>query len=411
MRCILLLSVGLVACGSPVAVDGGSGSTGGSVGGSSGGMLACTPTGGTGGLPWPVLADAGIALEAFPSVYFSAFCQAMANCYPMADYLVAECTLSLGSFNDFAFQECTSALCGGHLVQPPDDVQAEVRAVAAGRLSYRAQQAVDCLGTPWPLACDQGQLSPTPPAACQGVFVGTVGDGGACYLDVECEGEGCVLDAGCPGLCQPQTPPAASLSAAGDECPCVTGLTCAQGLCWGGAALGASCGSAFDCQPGFYCSPARGRTCQPQLGDCAPCTENLIESQDAWSGQCQPGFFCRGLASLADGGIAPGVCTPPLSEGDACVVDITPGQFAGPVTGCLPGLDCIGGSCALPPGAGACQDDDTPCLVGTAACFIPTGQCQPVSDSQCTQASCAPGLSCIQGNCAPSISPPLCNEP
>jgi hypothetical protein len=296
-------------------------------------------------------------------------------------------------------------------VQPPDDVQAEVRAVEAGRLSYDSQRAVDCLGSPWPLACDQGELSPTPPVTCQDVFIGEVGDGGPCYLDVECAAGGCILDGGCPGYCQPEAPPMAVPGLAGDECPCAAGLTCAQDLCWGGAALDAGCASPFDCQPGFYCSPAQGYTCQPQVDDCGACSENLIESQNAWSGQCQPGFFCRGLFSLKDGGLTSGTCVLPLGEGSACEVGITPGQFAGPVTGCLPGLDCIGGSCALPPASGACVNDDTPCLVGTSECFIPTSQCQAVSDGACVKASCAPGLSCIQGNCEPSLAPPLCSEP
>jgi hypothetical protein len=361
-------------------------------------------------LPWPTVGDAGVPLSSYPQAYYAAFCQAMSDCYPMADDLVAECTLALGAFNDFSFQECTAGLCGGYLVQPAEDVKAEVRAVTSGRLSYDAAQAVACLGTPWPLLCDQGQLAPTPPAVCASVFSGSLGDGGACYLDAECGAGRCVLSGRCPGYCQPMLA-GPDGGAEGDACPCATGLTCAEGLCWGGADTGGGCASAFDCQPGSYCSPGHGSTCQPQIPECGACDENLIESQNVWSGACTRGLFCRGLASLSDGGLASGVCVAPGGEGAPCVGGITPAQFAGPVTGCLPGLDCIGGVCALPPSSGSCLNDDTPCLVGTAACFIPTSQCQAVSDSQCTSASCAPGLSCVSGTCVASIPPPTCPEP
>jgi hypothetical protein len=410
MRRAWLLPLLLAACGSSHGSDGGS-TSGGSSGGSSGAPLGCTPTGGSSGFPWPTLGDAGVPLESYAQEYFLAYCQAMSDCYPMSDALIGECSLALSSFDDFSFQECTAGLCGGYLVQPADDVRAETRGVQAGRLSYNADQAGACLGTRWPVACDQGQLAPTPPPGCETVFAGQVDDGGACYLDIECAGGSCVKSSGCPGYCQPGTSGPPGPSQAGDECPCAAGLTCAQDLCWAGVGSGGGCSSAFDCAPGSYCSPGRGNTCQPQVAECGVCDENLVESQNAWSGQCTPGLFCRGLASLADGGVTPGVCVSPVGEGGACEPGLTPAQFAGPVTGCLPGLDCVAGICVLPPSSGSCLNDDTPCLVGTASCFIPTGQCQSVSDSQCTMASCAPGLSCISGTCEASIPPPSCTEP
>ncbi len=409
MRRLCLLPLLLAACSGSPTGDGGT-SSGGSSGGSSGATLGCTATGGSSGTPWPTFGDAGILLANYPQAFFLAYCQAMSDCYPLSDELIAECTLALGSFDDFSFQECTAGLCGGYLVQPPVDVRAEVRAVGAGRLSFNADQASACLGTPWPLACAQGQLAPTPPPACDSVFAGQVADGGPCYLDVECAAGACVLASGCPGHCQPQTV-VSTPGAPGDLCPCAAEFNCADNLCWGGADTGAGCNSWFDCQPGSYCSPGRGYTCQPQVAECGACSENLVESQNAWSGQCEPGLFCRGLAARADGGLISGVCVSPVGEGGACEGGLTPAQFAGPVTGCLPGLDCVGGSCALPPSSGSCLNDDTPCLVGTASCFIPTGQCQAVSDSQCTTASCAPGLSCISGTCEASIPPPSCPEP
>jgi hypothetical protein len=402
-------------CLSPAACSPASGQDGGgSSGGSSSGGLVCTPTTGSAVLPWPSIGDAGVTLEGFPQAYVAAYCAAMSNCYPMSDELVSECTLALGSFDDFEFQECTAGLCGGHLVQPPVDPRAEVRAARAGRLSFDGSQATACLGSPWPLACRQGLLAPTPPPSCAAVFTAAIGDGGACYLNEECLGGLCVTGSSCPGYCQAAA--AAPLSDGGGElCPCAAGLTCAQGLCWAGAAGGAACKSAFDCQPGFYCSPSHGSTCQPQVGQCEACTENLIESQDAWSGQCQPGLFCGGLFAI-DGGLSPnalvpGVCVTPRAEGAPCVSVITPAELNGPVTGCLPGLDCIGGVCALPPSQGPCLVDDTPCLVGTAACFVGTGECQALSDSLCNPASCVPGLSCVNGTCVASISPPSCPEP
>ncbi|MHB8418599.1 MAG: hypothetical protein ACYDCL_11015 [Myxococcales bacterium] len=396
----------LPACGHAAAPDGGSGGSGGSSGG-----LACGDAGEA--LPWPALADGGLSPATFAPAFDAAWCSAMADCYPLADYLVAECAAALGSYGDFSFQECTVGLCGGRSAQPKLDVAASLRALDAGRLGFDPALARDCVAQRWPLACAAAGLVPIAPAACEAAFAGLVAPGGACWLDLECDAGGCLRDGGCPGRCGAAPPPGPGV--AGDPCdasrPCAAGLSCALGWCWGGAALGSPCASEHDCAPGAYCSTVQGGTCRSQRGACASCDENLAAVQDAWSGQCAPGLFCRGLASLPDGGVAPGLCTAPVGEGAGCVVGITPAWTAGPVSGCLPGLDCMQGRCALPPQSGLCAQDDTPCYDGPSYCLDAVVRCEPTTAGACAESQCVPGMICLNGHCVSAAEAPTCPEP
>jgi len=394
----------MAACGHGSPADGGSS------GGTSEGGFACTDAGAP--LPWPT-PPATLGPASFAPAFFAAYCSAMARCYPMADYLVDECAAALEVPGDFSFEECTEALCGARVAQPEPDVAAEVRAVDAGRLAFDTAAAAACLADPWPLACDPAGLAPLPPALCQAAFVGLVPPNGRCFLDAECDAGVCGLDAGCPGRCQVAGPPVPGV--AGSPCdtahPCTAGESCAEGWCWGGGAAGAPCASEHDCAPGEYCSPSAGMTCQAQRGACESCSENLAAGQDAWSGECAPGLFCAGLVGLADGGATAGVCTTPGGEGSACVAGVTPNWTAGPVTGCLPGLDCVAGSCALPPQSGPCLRDDAPCYIGPSFCLNETLQCLPTTAGDCSRSQCVPGMTCIGTTCVSAAHAASCPEP
>jgi hypothetical protein len=78
---------------------------------------------------------------------------------------------------------------GGLFGYDGGDVQA---AADAGTLEYNADDASECLAYFDGLSCEEF-WTPTeePPAACDDAFVGTVANGDACEIDLECEAGSC----------------------------------------------------------------------------------------------------------------------------------------------------------------------------------------------------------------------------
>jgi hypothetical protein len=92
---------------------------------------------------------------------------------------------------------------------PPDLVNREFTAtrpkIQAGTITWNAANAATCLaGTTFPAACETWWAKgSTAPEVCNEVLVGTVPNGGACEISLECA----TLGAGCDPMTKKCTPP------------------------------------------------------------------------------------------------------------------------------------------------------------------------------------------------------------
>lgn len=86
---------------------------------------------------------------------------------------------------------------------------------------------------------------------------------------------------------------------------------------------------------------------------------------------CTSPLVCVGLTAL-DAGVTPGTCGPIGDVGTPCA------EYPAQVNGCLGGLVCVGGACAIPPSSGPCAADlYTPCNPVTSYCDTTSDTCQP----------------------------------
>ncbi len=261
-------------------------------------------------------------------------------------------------------------------------------------------------------------LAPT----CKGTCVAWVEDGGDCSAQAACDVSGV-----CPpiaGICdRSQSLACVPFADGGARClfvpggpgypcsatlPCQAGLTCDPmlSLCVG-PGPGAPCDVTLGCQPGLQCDlttsvcvplsgvgvPCGGGcesgsfcassgTCQPLVGDGGDCCGLTVVAQSPYlSAECAAGLVCTGCAIdlSPNGGVSiaeTGHCLPPVDVGGSCAPPFASPSARVNVTGCLPGLACVGGTCSIPTcnATDGCCKEAGDCLSGTCDA---TGHCGP----------------------------------
>jgi hypothetical protein len=239
---------------------------------------------------------------------------------------------------------CTPFLPGGL----NSDLQA---GVDNGSIAYDAEAAADCLSDIAGASCDlddQGRRDLFASDDCDGVFTGTVAEGGDCYIDEQCVSEVCAA-LPCPQeCCLGACAAAAAPVGVGESClsaKCVTEAYCDDFVCAPLEAQGSPCSDDDNCQLGLACF---------SLGDGPSTCQPLPAEGEA----CDTSFFgfggCNSLGLVCDP--ATGTCETWLFLGDAC----GPGS-----TRCSPyylTCDAETNTCALLPDVGepcveACRGD------------------------------------------------------
>ncbi len=246
-----------------------------------------------------------------------------------------------------------------------------LEAIDRGTIKYDSGAAKECADFIGGGSCEFGGFHTDNP--CDDIFEGTVAVGGACFVSLECAGNGecdqndqtCDPDvACCPGTCVAGP----TESAIGGPCDddlhfcafnsfCKTTDTGAPGTC---TALipneGAACTDIDACANPMYCNinfttgsgtckkaPSSGATCNrtTDLLPCAdsrdycdPATSKCVRNA-AVSAACGNGISCVDYASCVNS-----VCVADPKAGENCVVD---GQD------CTGSLECVNGKCSLPP--------------------------------------------------------------
>ena len=195
-----------------------------------------------------------------------------------------------------------------------------LRAVDAGVTLYDGVQARQCLAD---LRTVCGLAD-----ACNGVFTGTVMEGGACHTYRECAGNNwCDRSMSCPGACVPKAgsqtvvsspeicgtqgrsfledggvlclDPQPAGASCGENSHCEPSLRCREGLCATPAALGETCVD-FECGLGLRCEEG---ACIGWARRGEPCALNFSSP----GALCQRGLACRN-----------GVCGDALQYGEIC---------------------------------------------------------------------------------------------
>ncbi len=224
-----------------------------------------------------------------------------------------------------------------------------------GRVSFDPTAARACVEAIRTLACDT-KLSTGAAlrAACDGMFVGTVPEGGPCLFTEECSGTGsCDVSmcmgggACCLGVCTklPSTVPV------GGDCttnPCVDDAYCDQAAmpftCKARKSSGDACDAVDQCKDGQRCN----------VGG-SPETCYLLQNH---GGQCNPALSQGACARYDD------FCP----EADRkCSTLPKPGEPCTPDNKCLGYAYCDMGTCKKRPGEGEACVDNVNCL-GTLEC-------------------------------------------
>jgi hypothetical protein len=249
--------------------------------------------------------------------------------------------------------------------------------VAAGRVTFDATKAPACEAAIGSLTCAD-YFAEAFPAACIGVLGGTVGNGGNCYHDLSCANGYCdaTLEV-CPSTCK------AFVQANG---ACSQGQECAPDLSRTGPIGSETCQpmSNLDgpcpCRPGLWCDPS-GNTCKAlqSSGSCDP-TLN----------QCTEDHVCVG---------SPSTCQPIVGQGGSCAVD--PGV-------CGAGWECVGTTCAAPPGLG--EPCEMLCSAGYCNYLGTPAVCTP---HKALGADCQFPFECASGACTAGkcVAASFCSAP
>ena len=344
LRLALILSLGFsfAACGKVVPLTDGDG--GATVDGSEG-----------------ELADASIAERCAAPIAFEdlglclekAQCQQLVRCTPLFKD-IEECEANIADvFNDFSEQ----VLLFGN-------------AIDAGKASYDANIAADCLESFATGSCDSDGGS----EACEAVFRGTTAANGACLEEFECDELGSRCDdQGCDGTVECCLGNCLSPVNVGQNCDiahcrpgdkCVQDPTSSSSTCQSGGA-GSTCANHFDCDEEMLCDFTLGR-CAPDRPAGAACSDRR---------ECEGDLDC-----------VFGICGSVDSLGDACEFD------------CLGPLTCIGNQCAALPGLGEacpssrCDSILLDCVGDTSGPRLCSNK--RALDETCGQRLCLPGLVC-----------------
>jgi len=291
------------------------------------------------------------------------------------DRFVTElCTINVacGSMPDMA-------TCRASLQIETTDLLTVKADIAAGKIRYDGAKAGACLDYAHRLyssGCTRSATADTSGNdACEVVLVGTVANGGACFLSTECASARCqqadtaCLPAHqcCAGTCvaKPAPIPAGadcSASLPDQNCAegsyCLTTATSTTPTCLvPSKVVGTPCSSLFDCASPLFCDadPSTGTgTCQRAAASGAACNSDVL------FGSCDD---LREVCSTATG-----TCTPRGAVGAAC----DPLQ----TLSCLSYAECIGSTCvALSPERGACNATDGPGCLGDLECSPSTSTC------------------------------------
>lgn len=242
----------------------------------------------------------------------------------------------------------------------------------AGRVTFTADALNSCLDTLLApsdtCATYVDKLPWTEPCKAQ-VWVGTVGIGGACFFDHDCQGSPKTAECGPNQKC-------VALPVGGF--PCVNG----------------ACAADFFCNVGI---------CQAKLAEGAPCMND---------DQCAETLFCDSAATPMP------ICTARQPGGSACTSD----------QGCISD-NCVPGQCKVTGQicyndaqcSGRCADDNSFCNVGMDYMCNTSGHCDVVTsttcygssaDSQCVSANagtkCIFNVACVAGDC---VGDPVCTAP
>jgi hypothetical protein len=238
------------------------------------------------------------------------------------------------------------------------------------------------------------------PVECLEMVVGTVPEGGACYVGhwaPECqEGLQCIRGSECPGRCEPW-------SERGEPCDgvryCAPGLSCDRSNVCVGPALGEPCdeycGLGLVCAEGACVFPAqRGEACD----DAQPCSSPLQCGSD---GHCEDptrpteGEPCEPFVGCA----FPAGCVRFGEDASSyvyrCVNGSPLGQGCGSTMPCGAGGRCVTGVCRQIVASGAACDASHVCPVEhdcTAGTCIPWPTVGEACTLHCFASSCVDGI-------------------
>ncbi|PKN55096.1 MAG: hypothetical protein CVU56_22945 [Deltaproteobacteria bacterium HGW-Deltaproteobacteria-14] len=258
-------------------------------------------------------------------------------------------------------------------------------AVAAGALAFDAADAKTCVDTLRSMGCaDLAEAVTTSLVAipaCGDAVTGLTAVGGDCALGTECvAGAFCDIGAACPGTC-------VAFAGIGDDCDPLTWCDFDSAACVGGecvappATVGAACSGR--CAAPLACNGVTDTCVAPGLaGD--PC--------GADGNVCVTGLTCFRPNTSATGTCSPlgGVGADCFSSGDCRAA--TSGET----------LACIGGACAVAPGAGQpCFEFSCSGAWCDTSAVPPTCVALPAAGSACGGGNaCAVGAWCDAGTCA-----------
>jgi hypothetical protein len=314
----------------------------------------------------------GISIEEYPTAFRDAYCKYETRC---------------GLFPDIG--TCERANIGFNLVIDPS----EKAAVDQGKTKFDGALASDCLDAFGAQTCDttdeDGRAFFT--EKCREIVKGTVGDGGACALDIECKSQTCNVpscpDACCQGTCMGDALP--TLGGAGATCgngsnSCAVGFYCdfTTTTCMELKAAGATCNANNECAFGLGCAGTPARTCKalPALGEACP------------DGACRDaGTFCNAVGMCAKIGLAGATCGASVGQCSSFYPcdQSTMKCTAAPALGEACTNRCFDG------GTFCDTSSPTPTCVKTKA---DGGSC--TSDSQCENNNCDTGSGGGSGTCA-----------
>jgi hypothetical protein len=355
-------------------------------------------------LPFLACGKGAISAKDFPAAFARAVCQVEQTCRGEADYLE---------------QDCEN---GSRALYDPD----LAKALAAGKVTFDAQQAQACLDGLHARGC--GRTAPEIDQACERAVRGTLAQGQPCNWLFECAQGRCESSA--PGACPAKCGAVASegLSCGTTPCDLRAGLRCIDNVCGrlhaadakcsgdGDCALGlycdgfgqcsaqafeqASCAGSDQCAAGLFCDlGAEGGLCRKRFTQGRSCT---AAGAEAIAFACVDGQVCKGFR-FAKTGATPGACAPTGEMGSGCVASAQ-------ITGCAGGLRCQAAVCADKPSSGACTTN-ADCKDGVAFCN--GTHCQLLGAAG---AACASSDQCASRFCEPSSgkcveNDPACHEP
>lgn len=374
----------------------------------------------------PTVDTTPITAAKFAEEFTKAVCNRSQVCGSLAPYLVEECKTQQ---NELLHAE---------------DVQ---KAIAAGRLVYDEAKARECVNGLASLPCLQFQPGDEVLAACFAALKGQVQKGAPCSFYYECASGYCggTPDNTCPSTCPEEvlTEGQECSNFRGPKCDVQAGLRCSGGTCvkpvdQGAACIdnngcksglvcvadgpppedgseqkfkcvplgkeGAGCSEDASCADGFYCL---NNLCAPRKHEGEPCGVGPDEVNPALRlAQCADGLVCKGAGLDSNGDPLSGTCVKPTAEGGACV-EAPAGSFDF-LSGCLLGLSCVGGTCALPPSSGECPSSG--CRPDVSYCDSDTNMCVTRKPDG---AACNIPPDCLSRNCADGICAPdttYCHE-